>query len=248
MALSHIGVWWRGQPRIQDWPLLPKVFRGGFASNENTLAILFRDQAPVRYPNCPSDERDPTWLFLMQHYGLPTRLLDWTQAPLIAAYFAVREEDYVKDDGVIWGLCPAQLNRNQFELQEDKIFTTHGVRTLFPPVLLPEPKEGQEKPDPNESQEKIAAMTPKQIDIRMLVQLSCFTIHSTLHPLEMIDGADKFLIKIIIPSSIKQLLKGFLALLGITESSIFPDLDHLASDLASKRPFEPRKTSGSSGP
>jgi hypothetical protein len=42
------------------------------------------------------------WWSLMQHYGAPTRLLDWTASPYVAAYFAVRSND--DSDGLIWVL------------------------------------------------------------------------------------------------------------------------------------------------
>ena len=58
---------------------------------------------------------------LMQHYGAPTRLLDWTLSPWVAAYFAVSDEASAQKDGVIWAFHQAKLVKRYFtELEADK--------------------------------------------------------------------------------------------------------------------------------
>ena len=52
------------------------------------------------------------WLSLMRHYGIPTRLLDWTHSFLVAAYFAVDDADKARDCA-IWAL--------DFNLIDDEI-------------------------------------------------------------------------------------------------------------------------------
>jgi hypothetical protein len=82
-----------------SYELIPKLGRYGIAlaklaDKEQRILRLFKERA-VPYLNfIPRNDWD--WLALAQHHGLPTRLLDWTRNPLVAAYFAV-EQDSGKD-------------------------------------------------------------------------------------------------------------------------------------------------------
>jgi hypothetical protein len=106
---------WRGHGDA-EWPLLPHVFRpdprtGYPPYNESGLISHFLVRAPTRSNTKTPEPNDYFgWLFLAQHYGLPTRLLDWSESPLVALYFAVTDQE--DRDGCIWALWPVELNRH----------------------------------------------------------------------------------------------------------------------------------------
>ena len=103
--------WWRGQA-VSHWKLVPSVYRPTADLNyEQNITLRFMQRAPSRYVGCPPRDELPSWLFLMQHHRLPTRLLDWTASPLIAAYFAVSE--HPSEAGALWALNPVKLNEKQ---------------------------------------------------------------------------------------------------------------------------------------
>lgn len=88
-------VWYRGHTS-SDWDLLPSIARPPRSiSAELTVLKRFKQNAYPFLSSPPSTEWE--WLFLMQHYGAPTRLLDWTDSPLIGLYFAVETPDDTRD-------------------------------------------------------------------------------------------------------------------------------------------------------
>ena len=216
--------WWRGHA-VEGWDLVPHVYRVANAGPlyEAGIASTFVKLAPTRHPKVPPSGDLARWLFLMQHYGLPTRLLDWTESPLLALYFALREGRHQDEPGALWALDPFALN---------ELFV--GA----PGLLQPGHRDASElvnlvysnqspKADP-----RVVALVTEEIDHRMMVQLSGFTIHGSGEPLNARQGlGPKILRKFTISGAAKVKLKRQLASLGIRERAVFPDLEHLAADL-----------------
>src|SRR5688572_26588909 len=80
--------WWRGTGSA-DYGLQAAAFRGRHQhESERSRILAFRARAPGVHAECPRADDLYGWLALMQHYRLPTRLLDWSESPLVAALFA----------------------------------------------------------------------------------------------------------------------------------------------------------------
>jgi hypothetical protein len=117
---GNVRPWFRGQVNAGE-PPFPSVFRPVGTQDrydEFRMTTAFRLKALAFRDKTPDTGRLDQWLFLAQHYGLPTRLLDWTESPLLACFFAVAawleseksEENYESTDIGIWLMHPIQLN------------------------------------------------------------------------------------------------------------------------------------------
>ncbi|MBU0754888.1 MAG: FRG domain-containing protein [Planctomycetes bacterium] len=214
-------LWWRGQAQ-QTWDLTPVLYQKGFAANEHNLALLFLNKAKVRYSKCPEADDRRSWLLLMHQYGLPTRLLNWSESVLVAAYFAVSEKKFMDETGTLWGLEPTKLNEAQDERKRIMLHQDESVCHLFNAAFEPEAavRDG-----------KTFAILTDQTDVRQVVQFSTYTIHGSQVPINKMNHMEKFLVEYEIPASAKPHLLQSLELLGIKKSFLFPDLKHLADDL-----------------
>lgn len=227
--------WFRGQSDSKK-PPIPSIFRPDLKlkqqEGEFDLATNFRLKAQA-YSSTPETGRLDQWLILMQHHGVPTRLLDWTESPLAGLFFAVskfvdKPEDKIDSEPGVWVLNPYKLNCLSFsELGAfPNTWTSPGIEnfniafgTAVKPTKYP------------------LAFLPSFIHPRVASQKSCFTIHGTdKSDFEVIGEStnlikQKYFLKYhILKKSVRPIIDDLFSK-GVTFTSLFPDLDNLAKDL-----------------
>lgn len=233
--------------------LVPSIYRDkGWIQNED---ILYKELIL----RCPADfyTNESTFqsLVKMQHYSLPTRLLDMTTNPLIALYFATADESQngevvvlsipkreIKyfDSDTVSVLANISRRPAGFSLPEEEVSTSEFNSLPDIKFLLHEIKH--EKPyfeaiiDSNHL-ESVVCVKPKLDNARIVKQDGAFLLFGInkikTRPAIVPNRymATSPAIPIIINSEYKQKIRAQLAALGITEGSIYPEIERVASHI-----------------
>jgi hypothetical protein len=192
-----------------------------------------------------SNYKSNSWeiYYSMQHYGIATRLLDWTENALIALFFCIENKnDY---NGIVWVLNPFLLNdstlsiidKNKSSIKYDKVYIPERSKKLN---FINKNKKLKVKSllscyldmkFKTEDEFNPVALSPVRFDLRMKNQKSNFTIFGNnttgimSHP-----DRERFLRKIIINKKNFESIKEDLLILGITHESIYPGLEGVSKD------------------
>lgn len=218
---QYFAPWFRGQLRSSD-DLIPSIYRRpNRRLNEFDCRFDFKLRA---YPFLEGTAREPQsewdWYFLMQHHGLPTRLLDWSESALVALYFAVFKLGR-NDNPVVWMLDPWAINEQLAGLGA-RIF---GAEDRELQQYLPSDDTAAIPAEPVAIQAPYASR-------RIAAQRGCFTVHgSRQKPLNTYSQLSPFLHKIHISRKHRSVIVGQLAIAGVTTTSVLPELSNLASEL-----------------
>ncbi len=223
-AIGDEAVWFRGHAK-STYKLLPSLARDAKAlERESLLSKRFKQNAYPFRQSPPQSEWE--WLFLMQHFGIPTRLLDWTESPLVALYFAVNDPDTTHEasDANIWALLPAKYN---FEVPRLRPTVSVDVPCFGVDKVLDDYRPDQITLEAMSNKLPVAAIAHRQNE-RIMAQLGVFTImHRDMTPIE--DLAPQFLGRLTIPSAAKLQLRNELSALRVTQMTLFPELTSVAT-------------------
>lgn len=238
------GLIWRGQ-RKACWELqtsIQRAFKDGGVDEaeragwEQRAFSYFRAQSVSYLPMYPEDTDLLEWLATMQHYGAPTRLLDWTESPFIGAYFAYRDMlPSQLEPAALWSY-DARSSRDQLMNQ------VADLEFPAPRDLLAD--EGDRRPSWAEEINKLVrtyvesksriplAVRPLRPDLRMTAQQTILTVDACLdkgvdYPMAGLEGKP-LLFKFELPAEWRRKALRDLALMGITETSLFPGLEGVA--------------------
>jgi hypothetical protein len=169
------------------------------------------------------------WLALAQHHGLPTRLLDWTVSPLVAAHFATFQIDHYDRDGVIWCVDFEEVHHYTPDRLKSKLHCEFA--TFFTVEMLNDLFNSLDRFDSSAEEPFVLFFDPPSLDARIVNQ---FAMHSvTADPDIILDDwfrthSSPFW-KIIIPAALKWEIRDKIDQMNITERLLFPGLDGLCN-------------------
>jgi hypothetical protein len=220
--------WFRGASNYNH-SLLPSLMRHASVRSgatsagdlEDRLNARFQQTSPPFLTGQPASKFD--WLFLQQHYGVPTRLLDWTENPFIALYFALSDRSA---DGppCVWVLDPL----------------TWTKRSLNNPNLprIPAPQDSAAQLFLDSLGDALAprhdpiAIYSNHTNSRIVAQRGAFTMFGVGRTaMEELGYAKDCLRCYVIEEAVRAELLAKLNAIGYTHSVVYPDLSGLGREI-----------------
>ena len=228
-AWGEDNLWFRGVDQSQ-YKLYPTIYRKTLWKykewDAHNITNEFIHKAKG-YIEASEKNTKWEWYQIMQHYGCPTRLLDWTEGYLIALYFAVRNLNNVLTP-CVWILNPYDLNHSSVE--SPTIFYADSVTMEKEDRII----QDYLHDDLGKIPKYPIAILPPYVNKRMTAQRSCFTVHGSVK-----DGFGSLhnsfqqfnVVQLRIRTKSAETIRNQILRAGINEATLFPDLEGLAREL-----------------
>lgn len=235
----------------QGYGLIPSVFRDNYIKREHDLVKELHRYCPEEFNTLPSTLDK---LIKMQHYGLPTRLLDVTLNPLVALFFACQENDGDSTDGEVIAIPSYVKTTEDFKVSlyaELATIDDSNLKRVISAKFKQDDKNIRELQDElkNEFEERSIPIIVAQNNNRIKRQQGAFLLFGLDPNSEMFlskktifdekpllqgkaeEGIESF---IKIPKEEKAKILKELDAIGINHSFLFPELEHQATYLKNK--------------
>ncbi|MBN2863379.1 MAG: FRG domain-containing protein [Bacteroidales bacterium] len=231
--ISHVfsdNLWYRGHAK-NTFQNLPSLLREDtWMDNDYSYQAEYNIFKTFKRKSKIKKETDYEYLHLMQHYGLPTRLLDWTESSLIALFFAIEDPTKCAQPEV-WIIDPWDFN-NVLHGQK-VVFDFYGtsVHSIIDSYI--NPKEGNYENIPDHP----IAVLPSFYDDRVIAQKSGFILYGKEKtPLEELVKSENYfnLAKIKINTDSVDNILIDLNMAGIDHHTVYPDLYGLVKQIKTK--------------
>lgn len=214
---------------IANIELVPKVYKRRFSNVCKCHDDAVKEFAELTTCKIPI----PSSGFLedminAEHYGLPTRLLDWSESAMIALYFAVFPSNQANgdkpQDSIVWLLNPTLLNAKSKH---------SGIRSI-------DKKDSGEITSYYNSEKMVEgdkyplAIRTRKINPRIEAQQGVFVLfckNDSKQSLHLMPESEKFLRKITISNEYARKIYKSLVSLGVTQYSIFPEPQSISQDI-----------------
>ena len=207
----------------KDWGLAPSLNR--VCAHDLTLEKqMLRSFKKYGYADLQSVTSFWQLLAMAQQYGLPTRLLDWTYSPLVAAHFATEDQESYDRDGVIFCARIDEITRQLPDHLKEMLRAERG--NIFTMEMMDRVGDGFDALTRISSHPFALFFEPASAVNRIANQYALFSVCSDSSlSIDQIAEADKCFSKIVIPACVKLEIRDKLDYINISERMIYPGLD-----------------------